>query len=170
MTFRAASTFCVPRPATKKFPAPPSADSLHARILGIWRLESRIDLDASGQRRIDPIMGADPLGMLCFSLDRFAAQFMRRDRSSSLAPAPARGGDNNSSAANGYDAYFGTYTLDEAGGVLRTRLEGAITPANVGCVFERQVAVTGAKLTVRLATSLPDGTAVTRTLTFARQL
>ena len=154
----------------KPSPAPPPVESLHARILGIWRLESRIDLDANGQRRIDPILGPDPLGMLCFSPDRFAAQFMRRDRSSPAAPPPAGGAANNSSAVNGYDAYFGTYTLDEARGILSTRLEGAITPANIGSVFERQVAVTGGRLTIRLATSSPDGTAVTRTLTFARVL
>ena len=145
-----------------------TAAGLKTRILGMWWLESRIDRDAAGERRIDPIMGADPLGVLCFSPDRFSAQFMRRDRSSPATPPPAGGGANNSSAVNGYDAYFGTYTLDEARGILRTRLEGAITPANIGSVFERQVAVTGDKLTIRLATSSPDGTAVTRTLTFAR--
>lgn len=154
----------------KKNPAPPPADSLQTLILGIWRLESRIDVDAKGQRRIDPIMGADPLGVLCFSPDLFAAQFMRQDRLPTADPPPAGSGVNNSSAVNGYDAYFGTYTLDEAGGILRTRLEGAIMPANIGSVFERHIAVTGGKLTVRLATTSVDGIAVTRTLTFARLL
>ncbi len=149
-------------------PASPSAASLQTRILGIWRLESRIDLDARGQRRIDPTLGVDPLGILCFSSDHFAAQFMRRERSAgATAPVPG-GGANNSSAVNGYDAYFGTYTLDEAAGTLRTTLTGALAPANVGSVFERHVAFVGDKLTIRLATTAADGTAVTRTLTFAR--
>jgi len=148
--------------------APPRAESLHARLLGMWRLESRIDLDAAGQRRIDSVMGADPLGILCFSADRFAAQFMRRDRSPTPAALPAGSGANNSSAVNGYDAYFGTYTVDEAAGTMRTTLEGAITPANIGSVFERHLAIAGGKLTIRLATQAVDGTPVTRTLTFAR--
>jgi hypothetical protein len=154
----------------KNPPAPPSTGNLHPRILGIWRLESRFDVDAQGQRRPDPVMGSDPLGMLCFSPDRFAAQFMRRDRSSAANPPPAGSGVNNTSAVNGYDAYFGTYTLDEAAGLLRTRFEGAITPANIGSVFERHIAITDGKLVIRLATKSVDGTAVTRTLTFARVL
>ncbi|HTX67196.1 MAG TPA: lipocalin-like domain-containing protein [Opitutaceae bacterium] len=148
--------------------AAPTSDRLQTRILGMWHLESRIDRDAGGQRRIDPIMGADPLGVLCFSSDHFSAQFMRRDRTGSAEAAPARAGANNSSAVNGYDAYFGSYTLDEASGLLRTRLEGAITPANVGAVFERRIAVEGGKLTITLATTAADGTPVTRILTWGR--
>src|SRR5512143_166432 len=130
-------------PAMKK-PAPPSpAPGLKSRLIGMWRLESRIDMDTAGQRRIDPVMGADPLGILCFAADRFSAQFMRRDRSQSPTASLAGSGANNSSAANGYDAYFGTYTVDEAAGTMRTTLEGAITPANIGSVFERRIAVAG---------------------------
>jgi len=124
--------------------APSLPESLSARLIGMWRLESRIDLDAAGRRRIDPVLGADPLGVLCFSGDNFAAQFMRRDRSQAPAALPAGSGANNSSAVNGYDAYFGTYTVDEAAGTMRTTL------------------------TIRLATKAVDGTPVTRTLTFAR--
>ncbi len=152
-----------------KKPAPPStAPGLRSRLIGMWWLESRIDLDAAGQRRIDPIMGADPIGIVCFAADRFSAQFMRRDRSQAPAPPPAGAPANNSSAANGYDAYFGSYTVDEKAGTIRTTLEGAVTPTNVGSVFERHVAVADGKLTIRLATTAPDGTAITRTLTFRR--
>ena len=144
------------------------AKSLKSRIAGMWWLESRIDVDFTGQRRIDPIMGADPLGVVCFAAERFSAQFMRRDRSPASGPAPAGAAANNSSAVNGYDAYFGSYTLDEAAGTLRTKLEGAVTPANIGSVFERHVEIAGDQLTIRLATTAADGTAITRTLTFRR--
>ncbi|HUL54046.1 MAG TPA: lipocalin-like domain-containing protein [Opitutaceae bacterium] len=148
--------------------APGPAVERKIQIIGLWRLESRIDMDSVGKRRLDPVLGADPLGILCFSADRFAAQFMRRDRSQTSPPLPAGGGANNSSAVNGYDAYFGTYTLDEATGALRTQLEGAITPANIGSVFERQIEVVGDKLVIKLATTSADGAAITRTLTFVR--
>jgi len=148
--------------------APIPVGTLNARLIGMWWLESRIDLDAAGRRRIDPIMGADPVGVVCFSAERFSAQFMRRDRSPAAAPPAGGVPANNSSAVNGYDAYFGSYTVDEAAGIMRTTLEGAVTPANIGSVFERHVAVADGKLTIRLATTAPDGTALTRTLTFRR--
>ena len=139
-----------------------------ALLRGMWRLASRVDRDAGGRRHIDPTLGEDPLGLLCFSEHHFAAQFMKRDRS---GPTPGSGtvaGVNNSSAVDGYDAYFGTYAIDEAGGTLTVRLEGAITPANIGAAFERTVAVSGDRLTISLATTAADGTPLTRTLTFVR--
>jgi Lipocalin-like domain len=144
----------------------PSGRSLKADILGVWRLTSRVDVDAGGRRRVDPALGADPLGMLCFSPAHFAAQFMRRDRTAAEAPAPA--GANNSRAVDGYDAYFGTYDLNEAAGTLLVRLEGAISPDNIGRTFERRIAVAGDELTITLATTAGDGTPLTRRLIFAR--
>jgi hypothetical protein len=55
--------------------------SLSTAILGIWKLKSREDMDSTGQVRIDPFLGRDPLGILCLGPTHFAAQFMKRDRS-----------------------------------------------------------------------------------------
>ena len=142
--------------------------NLKSDVLGIWQLKSRIDIDSSGQRQIDPIMGADPLGILCFSTDHFAAQFMKRDRSTTALPPQPFQGSNNSSAVNGYDAYFGTYTIEESSGTLKTLLEGAITPSNVGSQFDRHIEVRGNELSIQLATTSADGKPITRTLTFTQ--
>ena len=64
----------------KPNPLPPPAPDLGAAILGIWRLTSREDYDAGGRRLIDPVLGAEPLGILCFAPKQFAAQFMNRSR------------------------------------------------------------------------------------------
>jgi hypothetical protein len=151
-----------------KSPSPAHAGNPHADVLGVWQLESRIDTDSSDQRHIDPILGADPLGILCFSSDQFAAQFMKRDRSGTSSLSQSVQGSNNSSAVNGYDAYFGTYTVDGATGTLKIRLDGAITPANIGSQFERHIEVRGNELTIQLATTTADGKPITRTLTFSR--
>lgn len=143
-------------------------NNLKSGVPGIWQLESRIDTDSSGNREIDPILGSDPLGILCFSKDRFAAQFMKRDRSESQIAARSAQGANNSSAVNGYDAYFGTYTVDEATGTLSIRLDGAITPSNIGSRFERHIEVRENELSIQLATTSTDGKPITRTLTFSR--
>lgn len=152
----------------KKVASQSIAQNLKEKVPGVWQLKSRIDLDSSGQRRIDPILGADPLGILCFSQDHFAAQFMKRDRTDTATIPQAAAGANNSNAFNGYDAYFGTYNLDESSGALIVRLEGAISPDDIGGEFERHIEVHHDELRITLATNSADGTPVTRTLTFDR--
>jgi len=152
----------------KKASLPPQTGNLATAILGIWKLKSREDVDTTGQIQIDPFLGPDPLGILCFGPDHFAAQFMKRDRSSQEnVPQPAQG-KNNTLSVDGYDAYFGTYSIDENTGTLTTHLEGSISPANVGKTFVRDVRVVGNELIIQLNTTAVDGTAITRTNTFSR--
>jgi hypothetical protein len=150
----------------------PTPDLPLSRTLpGTWRLVSRIDVDGAGARRPEPMLGEDPVALLIYDrAGQFAAQFMARNRSGVAAgTAPAAAGSaNNTQAHGGYDAYFGTYSVDDAAGVVTQRLEGALTPANVGAVLERAMTVRGDDLVIRLATTAADGTPVTRTLTWTR--
>ncbi len=145
---------------------PPPSPTLARDMLGVWLLRSREDYDAQGTRHIDPFLGANPMGILTFAPHHFAAQFMNRDRSTVPAEGPA--GANNSAAVNGYDAYFGTYTLDVAAGTMTTTLEGSVAPANVGLVLTRVVRVVGDRLYIQLATTTPGGLAVIRMLLWER--
>jgi len=152
----------------KKDPLPPPTANLATTIIGFWKLKSREDVDATGKVHIDPFLGLDPLGILCVGRTHFSAQFMKRDRSGQetvLQPVAAK---NNTARVNGYDAYFGSYSVDEIKGTLTTRLEGAISPANVGDTYVRDVRVVGDELIVQLQTTTLDGTAITRTNTFSR--
>jgi hypothetical protein len=152
----------------KKDPLPPPTANLATAIIGFWKLKSREDVDATGKVHIDPFFGRDPLGILCFGKTHFSAQFMKRDRSGQetvLQPVAAK---NNTARVNGYDAYFGSYSVDEIKGTLTTRLEGAISPANVGDTYVRDARVVGDELIVQLQTTTLDGTAITRTNTFSR--
>jgi hypothetical protein len=152
----------------KKVSRPPLTANLAAAILGIWKLKSREDVDDTGQIRIDPFLGRDPLGILCFGPSHFAAQFMKRDRSDEESVPQRVQAKNNAAAVNGYDAYFGTYTVDEAAGTLATHLQGSISPVNIGKTYVREVRVAGTKLLIRLKTTAVDGIAITRTNTFSR--
>ena len=152
----------------KKVSLPPPTANLSAAIRGVWKLESREDVDGAGRIHIDPGLGWDPLGILCFGPSHFAAQFMKRDRARPENVPPPIEGKNNTAAVNGYDAYFGTYSVDESAGTLTTYLEGSISPTNVGNVYVRNVRVVGDELIVQLPTTAADGTAVTRTNTFSR--
>jgi hypothetical protein len=152
----------------KKASLSPLIANLATAILGIWKLKSREDVDATGHVHIDPFLGRDPLGILCFGPTHFAAQFMKRDRSEQENVLQLVSAKNNTARLNGYDAYFGTYSVDEIEGTLATHLEGSISPANVGDTYVRHVRVADNELIIQLLTTAADGTAITRTNTFSR--
>jgi hypothetical protein len=143
------------------------AEALAKRMIGTWRLASRVDRAADGTTRTDPALGSDPLGMLAYTKDRFAAQFMKRDRSSASIEAAIGSAENNTTAVDGYDAYFGTYHVGNDGVVLH-RLEAALTHSNVGLEVARTLTVEHDKLTIVLETATRDREPITRTLTWNR--
>ena len=146
--------------------------SLSRELVGTWELVSRIDRTASGERRLEPLLGEDPVALLYYDQSgHFAAQFMRRNRALSSVPDTADSGSvatNNSRARGGYDAYFGTYTVDEARGTVTQRLLGALSPENVGQVLTRAMIVDGSALTITLDTTTAGGEPVVRCLTWKR--
>ena len=128
----------------------------------------------TGERRLEPLLGDEPIALLYYDRSgHFAAQFMKRDRTTATASdsAPVEAGTagpNNSRARGGYDAYFGTYTVDNARGTVTQRLLGALSPENVGQVLTRAMTVQGSALTITLETATASGETVTRTLTWER--
>jgi hypothetical protein len=141
---------------------------LSATLPGSWQLLSRIDITASGERRSEPSLGEDPVALLIYDRGgNFAAQFMRRDRTADVPDGPG-GAKNNSRAQGGYDAYFGTYTINDENGTVTQKLAGALSRENVGLVLTRAMAVEGDTLIITLDTNAADGTPVTRTLTWRR--
>ena len=145
-----------------------SRAALSATLPGTWQLLSRIDVTASGERRPEPSLGEDPLAVLIYDrTGHFAAQFMRRDRSADVPDGPS-GAKNNSRAQGGYDAYFGTYTIDDERATVTQTLLAALSVENVGHVLTRAMEVRDDTLVIRLETTAADGTEVTRTLTWQR--
>ncbi len=143
--------------------------ALSAALPGTWRLLSRIDRTAAGVEVPDPSLGADPVALLIYDRSgHFAAQFMKRDRSLAPAASGPAAGMNNTQAQGGYDAYFGTYRVDDGAGVVTQTLTGSLSPGNVGMVLSRAMTVTGDRLVIALDTTAADGTPVTRTLTWER--
>jgi hypothetical protein len=141
---------------------------LSQALIGTWRLVSREDRTASGERRVDPGLGADPIALLVYDRGgNFAAQFMRRDRRRAPA-ATAASAPNNSRAVGGYDAYFGSYTVDDAAGTVTQRLLGALSAENVGMVLTRSMRVSRDELVIQLDTASADGTPIVRTLRWTR--
>jgi hypothetical protein len=143
-------------------------EPLSETLPGTWQLLSRIDLTPSGERRPEPSLGEDPVALLIYDrTGHFAAQFMRRDRSVEVPDGPS-GGRNNSRAQGGYDAYFGTYRVDDGTRTVTQTLTGALSREHVGAVLTRAMDVVGDTLVITLETGAADGTLVTRTLTWRR--
>ena len=82
-----------------------------------------------------------------------------------MDPASAK---NNTQAQGGYDAYFGTYRVDDATATVTQRLLGSLSPGNVGMALSRTMEVIGDKLLIKLETTAADGTPVVRSLTWRR--
>ncbi|HSS27921.1 MAG TPA: lipocalin-like domain-containing protein [Usitatibacter sp.] len=142
---------------------------LSTTLPGTWRLVSRTDVAANGERRIDPALGEDPVAILFYDRSgNFAAQFMKRDRTAAVDVVAAGPAKNNSRAKDGYDAYFGSYTIDDAAGTVTQELAGALSKENVGHVLTRGMIVEGDALTIALETTSVEGEPVTRTLRWKR--
>jgi Lipocalin-like domain len=142
---------------------------LSKALIGSWELLSREDLTAAGERHIDPCLGADPFGLLFYdSKGHFGAQFMKRVRDSSAAETAQQAAPNNSRAQGGYDAYFGTYAVDDAKGTVTQRLVGALSRENVGQVLTRTMTVVADELAIRVETASSSGIPVVRTLRWRR--
>jgi len=135
---------------------------------GVWWLLSREDRAMDGGLRIDPTLGPDAKGILTYANGRFAAQFMKRDRTDVPDTNGTSIGENNTGAVGGYDAYFGTYSVDEKTGEVFHRLEGALTAQNVGMEVSRTLTVDDDSLVIQLETTTIDGEPIVRTLTWER--
>lgn len=142
--------------------------SLSSDLPGTWLLQSRSDVTPAGERHPDPLLGEDPVALLIYDrTGHFAAQFMKKDRSNVVPAGPANA-KNNTQAQGGYDAYFGTYSVDDAKGLVTQRLLGSLSAGNVGMVLSRAMEVRGDTLHITLETTAADGIQVIRTLTWRR--
>lgn len=141
---------------------------LSRSLPGTWRLLTRVDTNAQGEEREEPTLGRAPIGLLFYDRGgNFAAQFMRRQRPPRLAQAAAVAA-NNSRPIDGYDAYFGTYVVNDGAGTVIQVLLGALSREHVGKVLVRRMHVDGDRLVIRVDTTAADGESVTRTLSWQR--
>jgi hypothetical protein len=142
---------------------------LSSAIVGSWKLRSREDRNSAGELRVDPFLGADPVGFLVLDPSgNFAVQLMKRDRQPGEAMEQRAAVPNNTAGVAGYDAYFGAYVVDDDTGVVTQTLVGTIAPEGVGRVITRPMRVDGDVLTIQLETTTADGETVTRTLIWER--
>ena len=151
----------------KPISLPRPSGNLSNEIAGLWLLYSREDWTIDGQKRLDPTLGADPLGILSYGKSHFTAQFMKRDRSDKT-DLLSYSGSNNTVALGGYDAYFGTYEIDEQSGKVKHTLTGSINEKNIGISVWRDLRVVKNELIIQLDTTTIEGEPIVRTLRWYR--
>ena len=145
------------------------------RLVGGWNLVSRVTTSAAGTVIVDPGLSASPRGVLIYDhFGHVAAQLSRQGRTKEMLTDECReaekvkGTDDTSQTILGYDAYFGTYTVNAKKGIVTHHLEGALFPGDIGKNITRRFSISGDTLTISFDTTQRDGTPVTRTLRWVR--
>ena len=152
-----------------------AVSSLIDQLVGGWRLVSRVTTAADGRILVDPGLSAMPSGVLIYDhAGHVAAQLSRPGRTVETlgdecrAAEKVKGTNDTAQTILGYDAYFGTYTVDAKGGVVTHHLESALFPGDIGKDIRRNFAISGDTLTIKFHTTIADGTSVVRTLVWTR--
>ena len=161
------------------FAAEPAQDAAKSSVLdqlvGSWKLVSRVTTTSNGSVLVDPGLSAIPNGVLIYDRSgHVAAQLSRPGRTVGALPDECRaaekikGTNDTAQTILGYDAYFGTFTVDPKNGVVTHHLESALFPGDIGKDIRRNFSIAGDTLTIRFHTTTGDGTPVVRTLIWAR--
>jgi hypothetical protein len=147
--------------------APPQRPSAAQRLVGAWQLVSRT-VQANGKTLADPVLGEKPLGRLYYDVSGgVMLQMMRQGRKAAIGTPTNQRDAANPRAVLGYDAYFGTYTVDERASTITHHIEASLFPEDLGQDWTRPYTLDGDTLTLRF-TSPAQGGDVTRTLLFRR--
>lgn len=152
-----------------------SGVSVRAQLIGSWRLVSRQSRRANGALEVDPGLSTVPFGVLIYDESgHVAAQLSRRERTVAMvgeeceAAATTKGTSDTAQTILGYDAYFGTYTINEQAGIVTHHLEAALWPGDIGKDIVRHFTISGDHLTITFDTTTREGVKVTRTLMWER--
>lgn len=152
-----------------------SVASIRAQLIGSWRLVSRQSRRSNGDVEHDPGLSTVPLGILIYDQSgHVAAQLSRRDRTVAMigeecqAAATTKGTPDTAQTILGYDAYFGTYRINEKESIVTHHLEAALFPGDIGKDIDRHFTVSGDRLTITFNTTTREGVKVTRTLGWDR--
>lgn len=152
-----------------------AAHGISAQLVGGWSLKSRVTTTADGKTLVDPGLSVLPKGVLIYdAYGHVVAQLSRPGRTVDMLGDECRkalevkGTDDTAQTILGYDAYFGTYTVDEKQGIVTHHLESALFPGDIGKSIVRHFTIAGNMLTIKFTTTLGDGTPITRTLVWSR--
>jgi len=116
-----------------------------------------------------PPLVQNAVGLLIYTAEgSMAVQGMRTDRPAFASDDVFQGTPEEIKAAyEGFTAYFGTYTVDEAAGTVTHHVQGHIFPNRIGSPVTRAFTLVDQCLTLR-ASVRRDGRPLTALLIWAR--
>ena len=124
--------------AAAQRPAAP-APSIKDQVVGTWKLVARDVVRPDGTSTLDPAYGPKyPIGYIMYDrTGHMAVQFMGLDRP-------------NDQSSRAYNAYFGTYTIDETSRPPKVshHMEGSLDPRDIGQTAVRDVLLNGDELKI----------------------
>jgi hypothetical protein len=120
-----------------------------AKFVGVWKLISFEQRTTAGG--VTYPMGQRPVGRITYDASgHMTAQLMLPDRPKFEAPSKVRGSiDQKIAAFDGYVAYYGTYTVDEAHRTVVHHVEASLYPNWVGTEQRRLFEFAEGKLILR---------------------
>jgi len=124
--------------------APASEANVRERLLGSWRLISRDEQSADGKMKTL----TDGVGVIMYTSDgHMAVQIMLPDNSEATSN-PVKYGNN------GYEAYQGTYSIDEKAHTVTHHVQSALVRNLIGKDLTRVYRFDGKRLVLK--SSRPD--------------
>jgi hypothetical protein len=138
-------------------PAPSSS------LVGTWRLIQYFDTDSRGN--VSYPYGRKPIGYFVYDpTGHLSIQIMRTPATPPFASGSDQSGTNREvrDAYDGYMAYFGTYRIDQAKGVVIHVVEGSLRPSYTGTDQPRPFKLDGDTLII--GGPLEDGSSYYREL------
>src|SRR5262245_41053697 len=107
----------------------PQPGTAAQQLAGAWQLETRTVRRLDGTVLADQVLSGRPPGRLFYDRSGvMALQMMRLGRKTAIGtPADARDA-GNARVVLGYDAYFGSYAVDERAGTITHHVEGSLFP------------------------------------------
>jgi hypothetical protein len=167
----------------------PATRSAREQMLGSWELQTRTVRRASGEVVDDAVLGEKPIGRLFYDASgHMALQMMRQGREQAIGEGAAPGDAASARVSLGYDAYFGTFTVNadagaaddadagaadgadgaEVRGTVTHHVQGSLFPEDLGKAFTRRFRVEGDTFELSFTSPASDGSEITRTLVFQR--
>ncbi len=140
----------------------------HEQVVGAWRLVACTARSQDGDV-IYPY-GQQPRGRLMYDVTgQMSVHLMRADRPAFASSVRSESTpDETKGAFDGFDAYFGTYELREAEGVVIHHVEGSLFPNWTGTDQTRFFTIAGDQLILSTPPIRYQGTMITLELVWAR--
>lgn len=149
--------------------SPPTPRGVRDEMLGAWELQARTVRQSTGEVVLDPVLGAEPFGRLFYDASgHMALQMMRQGRAQAITVPANPEEATNARVVLGYDAYSGTFTVDEAAGTVTHHVESSLFPEDLGKDFIRMFKLDGDTFELSFTSPSTGGSTITRTLVFRR--